>query len=130
MGLVIAGSILGLFGNGLLSKISNNTGNIKVSFEKFARRNAPTSLTVSLPTKGELYFSESLLSDYTVESIQPQPDSTSVTYGFVHYTFSPDSMSENASAVFRLQPQKIGKITSYLGTDVKGGITIQQIVFP
>lgn len=128
--LIVIGAIAGLFGEGLWSETHKQNTTIAVSYDTFARKDAPTSVTVSLKGGSKLVLDQTFLRSYKVESIHPEPAETTYGEGKIHYSFSSTQNAQNQEIVFRLQPNDIGVIKKLLGTEKEGGVTLHQIVYP
>jgi hypothetical protein len=113
--LFIATGALGLYGTGWLSKAEFSSNHVTVRYEKYFRYGAQMKLEVSdMNSFGQtvLMFNGDYLSNFSVESVVPEPDRINISGGAIHYFFKGSSGSRKIA--FFLVPQEVGRISGAL----------------
>jgi hypothetical protein len=121
-------AVLGLFGDGILSTQKLNSGNVNVTSERFFRHEARMELEMNTVADGEtiVAFENQYLKHLEVETILPEPSSTSVADDHVHYTFD----AKGPLAVkFYLVPRKVGNIQGRVMIN-KQAFELSHFIFP
>jgi hypothetical protein len=94
IGLFVLAGVLGLFGSGILSKVSKDQGGAGIRYERFFRFGTPMKIEfrddTGLP-ETEITFPTSYLSRFSVQSIVPAPSRTEISEGLVKYSFESGS---------------------------------------
>lgn len=105
--LLLVPLLLGLAGNGPLSLSSVREADTTVTYERFARRGGPWTLTVetSPPQDGQLQvaISQSFHDSFTVQAITPQPTEVTATAQQVLYRFAVDHTSPSVQVSFEVK---------------------------
>ena len=138
MGLVLVLGLAGLFGSGPLSRREVTLpGLLTVEYQRFARYQAPQTLTVRLEPAatrtGEvrLWVSRRYLDGSKMESITPPPSRVEAAGDRLAYVFSMSPPGQPATLVFALQSEEIGPTSGWIGLDGAGASApFRQFVYP
>lgn len=125
---MIAG-LLGLFGNGWLSKQNIRQGRAQVSYERFFRRDGKMELEVSMTGvsgRSAISFPLAYLKDIEITQVMPQPERSFIREGQVWYVYEAD---QNLQARFSLRPQTRGSIYGSVYVNEEN-IPIHHFIFP
>lgn len=131
---LVAAAALGLFGNGLLSRAVRVDGPLEVVHQRFARSGAAAPLDVTVAPGAavagtvDVLVAEEYLGAVDVQSVSPEPDSTSVAPGFLVLTFPVEPDAE-LRVRFSVQAEDVGTVR---GTVRAGGASVSfaQFVYP
>lgn len=108
--MLMGGAALGLFGNGMLSKVETEKGKIIVSFDRFFRYEASMELEIEGNESHNfttIAFPQNYLKKFKVENVVPQPIRIFTQYQNVIYQFEGDA---TRSVKFYLVPKEIGQV--------------------
>jgi hypothetical protein len=138
LALVLVAGILGVMGHGWLANASTGSAEtaLTVDYERFARHSSPATLQLMIAsdaTDGEtvdVSFNLDWVSDVTIESIVPEPESASSTGSVVTYAFTPSSPGNPMRIVIRYQPAGIGPVEVSIAVDDREPVTFSQFIYP
>lgn len=138
MALLLIAALIGLFGSGPLSSATASSDGtlMQVLYDRFARYEGQSTLRIELAPGAtssdsvEIQISRSLLEDFQIESIAPEPDSVTAGSGQLTYTFEVDEPGQSAELVFHLRPQQIGLSTVEVGLGDDEPVSFTQFVYP
>lgn len=134
---VIAGSA-GLFGQGFLSRAAavDETGGMRLDYERFARVSVPSVLTVRTiqqvagdPGPLRLRISRSYTDEVLIRSVLPAPTQISGDSRDLILSFSPPAAGE-AVIRFQVEPLQAGWLDLDLQMDRANGVRARQFVYP
>jgi hypothetical protein len=136
--LVVVAGLLGLLGDGPLSKASaGGQGDpVRLQFDRFARYGAPTVLTVDLRPGGtpekkvRLWLDRDYVHGVKIERINPEPETAEVGADRVTYVFALSDRSHPATVTFNIQPEKRWSRTGRIGLADAPGVSFTQFVHP
>jgi hypothetical protein len=114
MALFVLSGLLGLFGDGILSKKYINTGNQKLEYQRFSRQEARMELRFDLNSEGNgniVSIPNQYLEKVRIESVIPEPKSNQVLNDRINYLFEG---SGPMKITFYLVPQTIGSLDGRL----------------
>ncbi|MBB6144545.1 hypothetical protein HNQ77_002497 [Silvibacterium bohemicum] len=128
--------LAGVFGRGPLSKahLATADGTVNVSYERVQRTGTPSTLKVEFRDRAirnkqiRLWAGEDLVSKLGNKQIAPQPATSAVGDGGLHYTFP--ATTEPAEIVFSLQPPSPGLYDLSLGVDDFPAFHFKILVMP
>jgi protein-L-isoaspartate(D-aspartate) O-methyltransferase len=105
---------------------------LKISYERFLRYAAGSTVDVSIETAGSTSFtleiSDSYLQQFDLQSITPEPRSMHAAEGRIVMTF--DAASTPANISLRLEPEHIGSHTGVFRLSSGAEASIKQFVYP
>lgn len=138
MGVVLALALAGTFGSGPLSRSEVTLpGLLRLEYERFARFQAPQTLTAHLEAAAtgasevRLWVDRRYLDDTRVETITPSPARVEVGGDRLVYVFPTSRPGEPVRILFALQAEQIGPTSGRVGVD--GGeafASFRQFVYP
>jgi hypothetical protein len=133
--LIIVAATLGLFGHGLLSSASAESGPLRVSYNRFERFETPTSLDIIINPSGsgaaaEVWLPHSFLEHVEVTSIMPEPQEMRGGDGRIIYSFLLQEAGGEATITFHLTPMRPGPIKGEVGLDDGPSVQFTQLVYP
>jgi hypothetical protein len=131
LALFVSSAVLGVYGQGPLSQRTAQSGSLKVEYQRFARREAPSEVRLEIPpdADGRARFSvDAKFADaMRVSTILPEPIATT-TGDRVGFEFLVTE-GEIAHVMVRFEPERIGASA----TELRGGgesVRISQLVWP
>jgi len=136
MALIVAGAALGMFGNGVLSRVEASAGEIfAVQYPRFFRAHAPLELSVEwLPRQDEvtLWFERSYLDEFEVAEIRPAPAAATADPERIYYTFSVREPGARIGVGFLLKAEHGGVFRGRIGSLDRPEVEVEvhQFVFP
>lgn len=138
MVVIVAGALLGAFGNGPLSSAHAGKNNLlRVDYERFVRLESPETITFIVGSGAlrpdslvEIWIDRRWLSEHDVKSIFPEPSATSVTRERVVYQFHVDSAAFPARIQFNLETRGIGAMYGRAGIVGAQPIKFSQFAYP
>ncbi len=137
MALVLLAAVLGLFGDGPLSRrtVTSADGKLTARFQRLERHHSPTALVVMVrPEPGEekveLWLSRHYAEAQTFDTIHPEPESVTAAGDRMVYEFSVDEDEPEVRISFDGQPQGIGTLDGKVGLGGGDAVTFTQFVFP
>jgi hypothetical protein len=135
--LIVLGGLLGLLGEGPLSKttVTGQSG-FRIEYDRFTHRASGTDITINpgdapISSEGtiEIEFSQDFLKDYTIDRSIPEPDSESLSGDKLVYSYKVDDGGP-AQIVLHIQPEKAGIYHAEIGIKDADAVTIDQIIYP
>jgi hypothetical protein len=128
--------LAGVFGRGPVAKanLATEDGAMTVTYERIERTGTPSVLTVKFGeaaiqnSKVHLWTSEDLVTGLGNKQIAPQPATSVVGDGGLHYTFP--ASAKPAEAVFSLQPSSPGLYNLTLRVDGSRDLHFKILVMP
>jgi hypothetical protein len=138
LALVVLAALLGLFGNGILSKanLGDDEMPLQLEYERFGRYKAPMTLKARLGPEavreGEarLWLERSYLNTMQVETIIPEPDSVESSADHLVYVFSTPSSNFPIEVTFFMQSENIGRQTGRVGLEGGPSLSFNQFIYP
>jgi hypothetical protein len=142
MAFAIVLAVAGVFGGGLLSEGSRSASagglDIELSYPRFTRMTVPEHLEVAVTAPeagGELsvMLSERFITNVSIQSISPEPDSTSVGPSGHTYTWRVDDWSGEITVVFEYRADSWRRIHGDVEVTAGGtqeSLSFWQFVFP
>jgi hypothetical protein len=138
MAVVLALALAGLLGSGPLSRREVGVpGLLQVEYERFARYEAPQTLTVRVDPAathtGEirLWVDRRYLEHARIETITPEPSRVESAADRLVYVFAMNRPGEPATIAFGLQAERIGRISGRVGLeDAEAAAPFRQLVYP
>ena len=127
--LFLIASIVGVFGNGFLSKEKLKDGKYFIEFEKFNRYSYPIELKLTTSATGsiqKLLIPNSYLQNFEIENIIPHPKEEKLSSGGTVYLF--DSHSHTMIRFF-LKPLTVGKVDGTIQVNDKY-FKISHFIYP
>lgn len=136
--LLLVAVALGLAGDGPLSdaSVSDEAGLLTVGYSRFARDTAPTTVRATLKAASpesdqvKLWIDDAFLQEYKLESIIPEPDSTTLAQDRLVFSFSIEQPGNEVEIVLELEPQRTGRLHLDLGLVDGPEHEITQFVLP
>jgi hypothetical protein len=139
MALVIAATLLGLFGPGLLGdSIAGTKGApLWMEYNRFGRMQAEsTTLRVHLEAGAatgqplRLWLSRAYLEHVQVLHVLPEPQSVEIAADRYVYVMAAPDLSKPAEVMFHLEPEGVGLLKGQVG--IEGGSTLDfsQFIYP
>ena len=136
VGTLIA-AMLGAFGDGPLARASagSGDGSLEVTYQRLDRHRSPSALTFVVDVEpGEdsvaLWLDRTLAAAHEIETVHPEPDSTSVTNERLVYEFAVEDGTSAVTIVFDTMPGGIGTKRGRAGIVDGPAVSITQFVFP
>lgn len=136
MGVLAAAALAGLLGPGPLARRSAEAsgGALRVEYERFARAQAPTDVTVHVRSAGgealRVSVDRAYLDAVVVERVQPEPVRTEGAPDRVTFVFPVRDPRAPASVRLRVEPQRFGRHAARIGVEGAGEIAFRQLVYP
>ncbi|HEX5410400.1 MAG TPA: hypothetical protein VFZ27_00905 [Terriglobia bacterium] len=138
LGLFVLLALAGLFGMGPAShaRAASADGRLRVEYERFARRQAPSELVLYFSPQavrdGRLRFwiSRDYLDEVGVQQIVPQPSSTDLGGEKIYFDFNIDPGSEYRAVTFELQPEQTSRLQANVGLDGGSEVRYWQFIYP
>jgi hypothetical protein len=135
---VLVLALAGLLGSGPLSRQEVSLpGLLRVEYQRFARYEAPQTLTVRLEPAatrtGEvrLWVDRRYLDESKVETIMPPPSRVEAATDRLVYVFRMSRPGEPATIVLELQSRQIGPISGRIGLEGAEAVApFRQLVYP
>lgn len=128
-------ALAGLFGDGPWSwrTATSPGGELQVTFERFTRRGAPTTVDVTAGgVEGavlRLVVGDAFLSSVEVVSIRPQPADTTRVPGGVRHSFPVERTGE-VTVVFNVTHEELWSETATFAVAGHPPVRIEQFVYP
>lgn len=123
-------ALLGLFGDGILSKRTIMIKNVTLQYERFYRHEGSMELKIDVAenntTEVDVAFPVEYMKNFEIRSILPEPKANRTEQGKVHYIFDARG---NANIIYYLTPRQPGTITG--AVEVNDAIfSINQFIYP
>lgn len=135
MGLLGLAALLGLFGEGLLSKASTGAeaSPVQLQYERFGRRESPMEATMRLQPTGQeaqVWISREYLEGMEIDAIAPEPDSVEAATDRLLYTFALEEPNQPITVTMHLKPQHFGVYRGELGVPAGEAQRFTQYIYP
>jgi len=130
MVLAIVSGLSGACGRGPAARAHASQAGVEVQYERVARYQTPTKLTLTLPASGEarrLFIGETLLDRVQLESVVPRPEHTEAHRDGAILVFP--AGADPARIVLVAQPASVGLTTQQVGLE-GAPISFRQLVVP
>jgi len=135
---VLVLALAGVFGSGPLSRQEVSLpGLLQVEYQRFARYEAPQTLTVRLEPAAtraaevRLWVDRRYLDESRVETITPPPSRVEAATDRLVYVFPMSRPGELATITFDLQSRQIGPISGRVGLEGTEAVApFRQLVYP
>lgn len=123
-------ALLGLFGDGILSKRTTKTKNITLTYERFYRHEGSMELRINVAENNkvdlDVAFPVEYLENFEIRSILPEPKANRTGQGKVRYVFD---VRGKINIVYYLTPRQSGTLTGTV--EVNDAIfSIEQYIYP
>ncbi len=136
--LVLLAALLGLFGNGPLSRTYavDPRSPVGLEYDRFARQNSPARLRILLwpgSTRGEpmrLKFDHRFLQGVRIQRITPDPDSAEIGPEGVYYHFRTTGDALPMAVEFHYHPESMGTLAGRVGLGDGPPVRFEQFVYP
>ena len=137
--LAVVAGLAGLFGRGPLSsaELGAEGSAIRVEYERFVRRDAPSLLTVHFGRDAigadstvKVWIDREWLAGMEVTAITPEPEETETGATRLHYTFRVDPSSPPARIAYNLETRSIGPLTGRVGLVNGPTYSFAQFAYP
>jgi hypothetical protein len=121
-------AVLGLFGEGPLSKRTIITGNIKTEYQRFGRHEHETP--IKFESKDEnisiISIPQQYLKELKLSKVVPEPESQTSSYGYINYTFKGE---HNNNVTFYFDPLEFGNVGGVIKVNAYN-IALVQTIYP
>jgi hypothetical protein len=126
--LFLLAAALGLFGNGLMSKVEVKAGNSTIEYERFGRYSNLMNIKFYGPDSGisEISFPLEYMNHFKIEKVFPKPESETQKDGRLIYRFDKDN---SYKINVELKPEEYGFINNNIRVN-KGTVQIVHIIYP
>lgn len=135
--LLLAGAMLGVFGDGPLSRAhSGSADTLRVEYDRLVRSSAPTeyrfTIDPSVAQGGELRlrFDRSLVDHMELDSIIPEPGRQAATPGHAEFVFRIEPGEGPARIDFRYRPATFGWHRGRVSVAGAHALRIDQYAYP
>jgi hypothetical protein len=137
LGVFVGLSLLGLFGQGPLSRTSaGEGGSLVLHYERFWRQMSPMSITVRLAPEatreGEarLLLNQAYLEKVVVEHVMPEPKSVEAAPAGTVFAFKIAQPGREAAITFVVEPRKFGCLEGAIELEKQTSVVFRQIIYP
>ena len=135
---LLAAAVVGAVGPGPLSSASTGAAGFRVHYLRFARWQAPETLSVSAEPddSGTLQVSmnQSFLDSMAVQQITPEPAGVKTSGDHFLYTFDVNPAAESIDITFDLEPTSMGTVHGIVGVGAVNAVSsparFTQLVYP
>jgi len=134
MALVLAATLLGIFGDGPLSHArSGSARHLSVRYDRLLRSSAPAQYAFVANAGGagelRLRFDRSLMEDIELDSVVPQPETEEAGPDYTEFVFR---VRGNApvNIDFRYRAATFGRRSGRVSVDGQQAVLIDQFVYP
>lgn len=138
--LFVIGALLGVFGDGPLSRsiASSADGQVRVEYERFCRRVTPESLEMTVPVpRGtsaiELTINDEYLRGVQITEILPEPVDFNHQRPAGKLRFSAEDSGQSMTVRLHFRPQRAGLLDARLAVGPPGRpatVRFKQLVYP
>ncbi|MBI5441601.1 MAG: hypothetical protein HY900_10380 [Deltaproteobacteria bacterium] len=134
--LALVAGLVGLFGSGPLSAAKATGGGLDLDYQRFLRREAPTSLKVNVrgsPSEERilrLTLSREYLEGFMAEDILPQPLSTEAGARNYVFEFKLAEPGSPTTVCFHLKAKKTGLLDAEVAVEGHSPVAFRQFVYP
>jgi hypothetical protein len=137
MALLLLGALLGVFGDGPLSRASaGSPASLSAEYDWLQRASAPTAYKFdvhpSLVRDGtlRLRFDQRLIDAILIDSIVPEPEATRAGPGYTEFEFDIAPEGKSARVTFHYRPDTFGHRTGRITVAGAPHVTIDQYIYP
>jgi len=121
-------AVLGLFGEGPLSKRTITTGTIKTEYERFGRHEHETP--IKFESKNEnitvVAVPQQYLKEFKLSKVVPEPESQVASEGYINYAFKGEN---NYNVTFYFDPLEFGNAGGTIRVNAYN-IPFNQTIYP
>lgn len=127
--LVMLAGLLGLFGEGILSKQSVHAGNIRAEYERFLRYEAEMKILLEAPNEhiGTISLPQEYLKGFRIVRFEPEPIHNNTTANEITYNFQPGS---NHIVTLYLTPKNKGSLDGVMKVNGANAIPLHHFIYP
>ena len=127
--LVMVAGLLGLFGEGVLSKQTAAAGNIKAEYERFMRYEAEMKVLLEAPNEhiATISLPQEYLKSFRNVRFEPEPLSNNSTANEIIYHFQPAS---NHIVTLYLTPKGRGSLDGTMKVNGSNAIPLHHFIYP
>ena len=127
--LVMIAGLLGLFGEGFLSKTHPVSGEIKATYERFFRFESEMKIRVESSGGhiGNISFPQSYLKNFKIVRFVPEPHNNTTLPGEVVYHFLP---AQNQLVTIYLTPTNHGNISGIMKVNGTNIFSLHHFIYP
>ncbi len=136
MAVLLAGALLGLFGNGPMSWITTSNDSLIVEYQRFGRQQSALQLRVylraGLSNKDNLFFelNRAFVANVQVMRITPKPDVEQPISDGIRLIWSSNAEDGSMLVTISYQPEHIGWLTPSLSVGDADSLSIRQFIYP
>ncbi len=138
IGLVILAALLGLFGQGPLSRTSveGPHGLFRLQYDRLGRHGATSDLRVHFEPdaarrgKVRLWMSHTYLRSLQVKQVLPQPEEAEAGPDGLTYVFAVAEPGRPTEVTFQVEPEETGLLVGRAGLDRDDAVSFRQFVYP
>jgi hypothetical protein len=126
---VMVAGILGVFGEGPISKKEPVSGNIKATYERFFRFEAEMKIVIESTADhiSQVSFPQQYLKNFKILRFVPEPDNNVTSAGEVIYNFSP---AQNHIVSVYLTPTSKGQIEGDMKVNGTNAFSLHHFIYP
>jgi hypothetical protein len=136
--LIVAAALIGVFGDGPVSKAHTGDSNLlRIDYDRFVRLESPEKLTFNVGPAAlagdapiELWIDQEWLSKHDVKAIVPEPSEARVTTGRLIYRFATQSTGSPLRIEFDLETKAMGRLTGKAGINGSSSVVFNQLAYP
>jgi hypothetical protein len=136
--LLLGAALLGLFGNGPVSRQVAASNAVAVEYERFVRKRAPTDLTMQIQPNAlagdevAVWVDRAYFASIDIERVLPEPVAMATAGDRVIYRFAVPQGDVQAPAeiTFSLEPDKSGFARGRIGIVSGNEVAFDQFVYP
>lgn len=136
LSIVIICSLSGLFSSGFLSSVhkTNTPATLSLDYERFARLMSETEINIQVRNRHSprttIDFSSSLLVNYQIGDIRPQPDKMYSANGHLNLVYDGNTSGAPLTIWLSITPKTFGKFINAIQVNQQPAVTFNQFVFP
>jgi hypothetical protein len=139
LSLILLAALLGLFGTGWLdSAVAGQPGSqIWLEYNRFGRLQAESSrLEIHLGPgtaangKVRVWLNHEYMKGVQVTNLTPEPESVEAGPERFTYVFNVPDASQPTLIIFRLEPDKMGRLNGEVGLEGGASLSFKQFVYP
>lgn len=134
--LIALAALLGLTGSGLLARATVGEGPLQLTYSRFDRLEAPTTLEARIAADAvsgeqvELWIDRSYLEDFQLQTIVPEPEEVRSDGDGLIYVFGVDEPGQPVTVTFDLRHTTFGPKSGQVGLANEPSLDFSQFVFP
>jgi hypothetical protein len=133
---IIVAALSGLTGSGPLSRAQahSNADDLNVEYDRFARKGHQTQMTFHAKGSSQgqpirLHMSQSLLDQFRILRIDPEPTASETITDGIAYSFA-NGDSQIAKIVFHIEYDGMGPQSGFVGRSADDRIAVRQFIYP